>query len=88
MDFAEFDALAEPLLRRSAEEQARHGFALIDGHVNATGGLLPRPNPGFDRAAKAKKDKSHGWNMALRERAQHEKNLKAFLESRKNRVDN
>ena len=31
MDFAEFDALAEPLQRRSAESKARHGFALVDG---------------------------------------------------------
>jgi hypothetical protein len=33
VDLAEFDALAEPLRRKSAEAQARHGFALIDGHI-------------------------------------------------------
>ncbi|MEV0567582.1 SMI1/KNR4 family protein [Dactylosporangium sp. NPDC050588] len=34
MDFAEFDMLAEPLRQRSAREQARHGFALVDGLVS------------------------------------------------------
>ncbi|WP_238005275.1 SMI1/KNR4 family protein [Dactylosporangium sp. AC04546] len=33
MDFAEFDALAEPLQRRWAQEEAQHGFALIGRHV-------------------------------------------------------
>ncbi len=33
MDLAEFEALAESLLRKSAAEQAEHGFALVEGHT-------------------------------------------------------
>jgi len=33
MELAVFKALAEPLLRRSAAEQAEFGFALIEGHT-------------------------------------------------------
>lgn len=33
MDLAEFEALAEPLLRKSAAEQAGYGFALVEGHT-------------------------------------------------------
>ncbi|MFF5233246.1 SMI1/KNR4 family protein [Dactylosporangium sp. NPDC000521] len=34
MDLTEFDALAEPLLRESAESVARWGFALIEGRTS------------------------------------------------------
>src|SRR3954469_23693901 len=37
MDLAEFEALAEPLLRKTAAEQAEHGFALIEGHTVTAG---------------------------------------------------
>ncbi|MEU4626644.1 SMI1/KNR4 family protein [Actinoplanes sp. NPDC023801] len=33
MDLAEFEALAEPLLRKSVAEQAMYGFALVEGHT-------------------------------------------------------
>ncbi|MFC5000639.1 SMI1/KNR4 family protein [Dactylosporangium cerinum] len=33
MDLAAFDALAEPLRRKSAESVARHGFALVEGRT-------------------------------------------------------
>ena len=33
MDLAEFDALAVPLQRKSAESVARYGFALIEGRT-------------------------------------------------------
>ena len=33
MDLAEFEALAEPLLRKSVAKQAEYGFALIEGHT-------------------------------------------------------
>ncbi|MFV2112895.1 SMI1/KNR4 family protein [Micromonospora sp. LOL_025] len=33
MELAEFEALAEPLRRKSAAEQAEYGWALIEGHT-------------------------------------------------------
>ncbi|SCL46846.1 SMI1/KNR4 family protein [Micromonospora peucetia] len=33
MELAEFEALAEPLRRKSAAAQAEYGFALIEGHT-------------------------------------------------------
>jgi hypothetical protein len=33
MDLAEFEALAEPLLRKSVAEQAKYGFTLVDGYT-------------------------------------------------------
>ncbi|MEV4280924.1 SMI1/KNR4 family protein [Actinoplanes xinjiangensis] len=33
MDLADFEELAEPLLRKSAAAQAEYGFALVEGHT-------------------------------------------------------
>jgi hypothetical protein len=33
MDLAEFEALAQPLLRKSAAKEAEYGFALVEGHT-------------------------------------------------------
>ncbi len=64
-------------------EKVKELDALIDSHIKRTDGLLPRPNPDYDPSAKPKKDKDHGWNMALGERELHGTNLKAYLDQKK-----
>lgn len=45
---------------------------------------MPRPNSGFETAKKSSKDKSHSWEMALKERRAHRQNFAQAKAGEKN----
>lgn len=76
-----FDMAADPYeqddLIASRPERADQLRAMLDDWLVETDAELPRPNEAFNPAAPADRDKQFTWELALRERAEHERKWRA-----------
>jgi arylsulfatase A-like enzyme len=74
-----FDLAADPFEQEDlSAPRPRHAAKLrklLDDWLAATKAELPQPNDGFKPAAPAVKDKRFTWELALKERSEHERKL-------------